>query len=273
MKKFFIFIVILFFIGGAVFYIGWLQLNVDRNEIGVVHTKTVGYLNKPVQSGTFFWTGWKLIPRNVTLVTIPDAPQQLEISLDGMLPSGDIYSHFLPASPDFSYTMDINLSVRLNEEHVVELVSSDAVSSENFNAWIHMKKQEITQLLNTLYLEEIVQHTSDDTAGGSLLPDAEDLAGLLMTELNNSFKYLTAERVSITRLIMPDIELYNQAKKNYRSMLSKQQSSLDRAMQDLADMRAEEELTLQKLENYGELFTKYPVLLELMKTSGFDSLP
>ncbi|MCQ2749421.1 MAG: hypothetical protein MJ246_05530, partial [Clostridia bacterium] len=59
MKKFFkslltCFIILVLF-AGAVFFIGWTQIRVSPNKIGVLKSKTSGVLKEPVYSGKFSW--------------------------------------------------------------------------------------------------------------------------------------------------------------------------------------------------------------------------
>ncbi|MCF7943986.1 MAG: hypothetical protein K9L75_00430 [Spirochaetia bacterium] len=283
MKKFLLILLFLVIIAGIVFYIAWIQLRIDRDQIAVVHTKTVGYLDEPVVSGEFYWTGWKLIPKNTTIIKIPFTPQYTHTQISGILPSGEVFSHFLPGSPDFNYDSDIGVYYRISKEHVIEVVKEQNITEKNFSTWLEHKNTQIEDRVNRLFLEIIEQglltnsqNTSEDHENSSelsIIQDYNEISSYLKEKLYQEFDFIKIESVQVNSLKLPDLSLYQKAKTNYNTMLTKQQASLETALNELADMRAKDELTIQKLENYGELFTRFPILLDFLEMNGFDSLP
>ena len=60
-------LVILVIFGGAVFFIGWTQLRIKPDCVGVIKSKTSGVQKKPVYPGMFSWNWEFLIPTNADL--------------------------------------------------------------------------------------------------------------------------------------------------------------------------------------------------------------
>jgi len=53
MKKLLLIGSIFLILGVTIFYFGWIQLKVDKDEYGIVFTKVRGYLDKPLVPGKF----------------------------------------------------------------------------------------------------------------------------------------------------------------------------------------------------------------------------
>ncbi len=271
MRKFLVVLLLLILLAGALFYIGWMQYRIDRNEIGVVHTKTVGYLDAPVIPGEFYWTPWRLIPRNVTLITIPAAPNTLRISHKGTLPSGELYSYYLQGHPDFTYSLDMTVTFSIKSDHAVDLVKHEDLSTETYQAWLDRKRTTIRQRSMELLLGHIIASAdalqAEDRADSFL--DASTLRGDLEAHLPG----ITIQSLVIDSLTLPDLSLYVQARESYYRALTAQQQTLEDALEEFSTDRAELEMYLQKLEKYGRLFTQYPALLDYLELHSLDSLP
>ncbi len=271
MKKFLIILFLVIIAAGAVFYIGWLQFRVERNEIGVVHTKTVGYLSSPVIPGEFYWTPWRLIPRNVTLIKIPAHPVTLTISQTGSLPSGQLYSYYIQGHPDFSFSLGMSITFSINPNSAVALTASENLSEDTYQEWINVKRDAIKQRALTLIMNRVSDIASSISQGqpGDLQIDA----GTLRSDIAANFPELTILSMTIDSLELPDLSLYIQARESYYRALATQQKTLEDALEEFSADRAELELYVQKLEKYGRLFTQYPALLEYLELHPLESLP
>ncbi len=271
MKKFLIILVLVLAASASVFYAGWLQYQVDRNEIGVVHTRTVGYLPDPVIPGEFYWSPWRLLPGNVTLIRLPAAPETASVRHSGSLPSGSVYSYYIQGHPDFNYSLDMSVTYAVNPSHAVELTARENISEETYDAWKTRKSEAVRQRAVSLLLSKIEDIASSMSAGE--LPDLDIDKTTLTSDLEQLFPELTFHRISIDSLQLPDLALYVQARDSYYRTLETQQETLEQALEDLSVDRAELELYVQKLEKYGRLFTQYPALLEYLELHSLDSLP
>lgn len=268
MKKFLIFLLVLIIIGGVLFSIGWMQFRIERNEIGVVHTKTAGFLDQPVLPGKFFWTPWNLIPTNVELIRVPSQPVTVRMSHSGMLPSGELYGYYIQGHPDFSYSIDLSVVFSINPDHVVRLVERENLSAETYSQWIDHKRRSLEQQAIRLVLAKITDITKDVT------PSLADVSSTtIKDDLERSFQELIIHDITIDSVFLPDLELYVRARQNYYSALETQQAQLEEALAEMSADRAELELYIQKLEKYGRLFTQYPALLEYLELYPLDTLP
>jgi len=271
MKKFLIVFILLILAAGAVFYVGWVQYQVERNEIGVVHTKTVGYLSEPVVSGEFYWTPWRLLPGNVSIITLPADPVTLTLSQSGELPSASIYSFYIQGHPDFSYSMDLSLSFQIRPEHAVDLVKEENISEDTYEHWLDKKSAAIEERALALLLSCISDVTDALSEGEQREFDID--SSTLRNDLEAHFSELSILSLSINSLKLPDLALYVTARESYYQALETQQESLEEALKETSIDRAEMELYLQKLEKYGRVFTEYPALLEYLELHPLESLP
>ncbi len=271
MKKFIIFLLVLIIIGGVLFSIGWLQFRIERNEIGVVHTKTVGYLDRPVLPGEFFWTPWNLIPTNMELIRVPSHPVTVRISHKGTLPSGDLYSYYIQGHPDFSYSIDLSVVFSIHPDRAVFLVKHENLSSDTYPQWIEHKRKSLEQQAVRLVLAKITDIAQESAASGMSLADVS--SSTIKDDLERSFRELIIHDITIDSISLPDLELYIRARQSYYSALEKQQAQLEEVLEERSADRAELELYIQKLEKYGRLFTQYPALLEYLELHPLESLP
>src|SRR6056297_3206225 len=101
--KLVLFLILLILIGGAAFYFGWIQFQLDEHTYGVVFSKTSGYEEEVLRPGEFNWRWEALIPTNMTLHEIEVLPRSVDLEKSGSLPSGSIYAQAVEASTDFKY--------------------------------------------------------------------------------------------------------------------------------------------------------------------------
>ena len=85
MKKFLLALFILAVFSGFVFYIGWTEIKVNPDEIGVVISKTGGLDPEPVINGEFSWHWEFLLPTNAKIKTFSLKPLNVTKSVSGEL--------------------------------------------------------------------------------------------------------------------------------------------------------------------------------------------
>ena len=83
--------------------------------------------------------------------------------------------------------------------------------------------------------------------------------------LISSLNDITVTALTLTEYNIPDMDLYNEAKRQYLNLVKNKENliieSESRSVKDNADL----ERQLELLEKYGELLTKYPILLDYIK--------
>ena len=78
--------------------------------------------------------------------------------------------------------------------------------------------------------------------------------------------------INITKLELPDIEVYQQSRDLYFQLLDQQMQSRLKAVKDMSIERESNSIMYQKqkdnldlLRNYGSLFEEFPILLKLLE--------
>jgi hypothetical protein len=259
MKKFFITLLILLILGGTVFFFGWAQLSVPPGSYGVIISKTHGVDPQPVHSGEFRWTWYKLIPTNVEIPVFNLKPERFPIEFNSSLPSGDVYSSFAGLGTDFSWNLKAVISFSINPEELVQVVSSyNIMNQQDLDAHLH----DIAQSIEVLVLRLLSSGETDTLRLERILsgrPDEE-----MEREIARQFPEIHDFSFVIESARFPDFILYTQVRLIYEEFLAKQREYVTSAFGRTAESHIESQLRFDELERYGELLTRYPVLLEYL---------
>jgi hypothetical protein len=260
MKKFFITLIILIIIAGAAFMFGWAQFSVPPGKYGVIYSKTHGLDQKPVQSGEFRWIWYKLIPTNVKISVFSLEQNTYPVDFSSSLPSGETYVSFIGlTNADFSWNLKGELSFKLDPQMLIPVVSKNNLINQNdLDAYL----QSVAQNIEVLLLRFLSSQGTDSERLEQLMsgtPDAE-----LESEIKVNFPEICDFSIKIKSAKYPDFVLYRQLRSIYENYLSKQReyaiSSFGKKMENYMEIQ----LRVEKLERYGELLTKYPILLEYL---------
>lgn len=248
MKKIIFILIILIILSGVAFYFGWVQIHIPANSCAVIHTKTSGYDKTVTMSGEFSWRIEKLLPTNMTMYIFNTDPVIINLpEIKGSLPSGDLYSTVIPGNPEFNYNLDLNITYSLNIETLPTLVSEDGLKPDNIEEWYGKKSEIISQY--------VINYIQDDP---SMFYDSGYIEGL-----HNSIQALPGlaniiiDNIYFNNIRLPDLDLYNAAKDIYFNLLEARENK------DI-DAINEEKNNLLILEEYGELLTKYPILIKYL---------
>lgn len=262
MRKFIVWLFICIILSGIIFFFGWTQFRLDKDVYGVVYTRTFGYHDEPIKSGEFSWSVWSLIPKNMIITQIPAGYRTVRIHTEDTLPSASLYSMTLVGDPDFTYEMDIRVSYAVAEHSVVSLVKSYNINEKTISSWLLDTDNKVKQVANEL-LSDYFQHAESDAMDSADL--AESVSQYLQTKLSAYFPELDFKPIQIVFLHLPDYDLYLQAKNDYVDLIELKTSTLMKALADAPEKVADNVLYLDKLESYGELLTRYPVLIEYLE--------
>ena len=259
MKKFFITLIILLILGGAVFLLGWAQLKVPPGSYGVINSKTHGVDPLPVRSGEFRWVWYKLIPTNVNIAVFRLDLEKFPVNFSSSLPSGDIYSAFAGLGADFSWEIKAVMSFSIDPDSLIKTVSKHNITDqESLDAYLQGIAQNIeVSILSTLTSGETDAIRLEKILSGS--PDAE-----MEREIAGRFPEIRDFSFIIQSARFPDFILYRQVRLLYEEFLAKQREYVASAFGRNAEIHIEGRLRFDELERYGELLTKYPVLLEYL---------
>jgi hypothetical protein len=263
MRKFLITLFILLALGGALFFLGWAQFKVPPGSYGVMRSKTHGIDPALIREGEFRWVWYKLIPTNVDIQVFRPAQVERRLSRRGVLPSADIYGSFADIKADFSYEFNGAFSFHIGGDSLIPLIrEQNLLSQEDLDAYTGVLAQNIEGF--------IARHLE------SLAEDAEALRTILETgtsaaldrEILRAFPMAEGFSCHFDALSFPDYRLYTQIRGLYADYLTKQQDYQDKALDDRAAEHINSRFRLDELAHYGELLTRFPVLLEYLKLQG-----
>ena len=260
MKKFLIILLILIAAGAAGFFAGWTQFAVPVGSYGVMRSKSHGLETKTIMPGIPAWVWYKLIPTNVKISVFTTVLRSVSFNTEGILPLSNVYTGFTGLKADFDYAIEAVLHYKLNPKSLPEFVSKHNIFTQD----------ELEVYLGTLdeSIEMFVVSRLGDFAGGesiikTLESDEGEKAWLGM--LSAEFPFFEWERAIFYLKKEPDFELYAEAKSLYVQYLDRQREILwdETALQ--AGGRVISQFRLDELEKYGEMLTRYPILLDFLK--------
>jgi hypothetical protein len=259
MKAFFIILLILIIAAGAVFYFGWIQLQLSPEQYGVIFTKTSGYDPQVVRPGTFVWRWEKLIPTNLTLYRFDLSSRREESSFTRNLPSADLYASALPEAPDFSVSGRLEIVFALAPDSLPELVEQQKLTPESLDDYYDAAARQVIEAVQAR-----LRSAEPAAIGSSIESSVRD-------ELQADLPHLEIVSLSLTDLRVPDMELYELARQSYRRLVGTYEEARNAAAARLAVEQAQEDRRIaaddarrETLRKYGALFNEYPVLLKAM---------
>ena len=252
----------------AVFFIGWIQLQVKSNSCTVMVTKTGGVYEKPILPGKFTWRWERLLPTNVQLRSFKLAPYTSKQTVSGELPSADIYSKQIKDNPDFSYTVTLQISISLSPEQLVALVKKNNFSTqEDLDSYLEGKSKIVAKKVMEYFIDKKVNDISFVT---NILSDSEIKD--VVVKNKSDFDGMTISNVEVISAKIPDMQLYSAAKDAFSQYQSQMKESLKAAAEKDADTVIEEDRSIQRLEKVGKLLQKYPQLQDVFKNGDVTAI-
>lgn len=153
MKKFNICLLILLIFGGFVFYKGWTQFKVDADKCGVLISKTSGICDKPIIPGEFNWHWEFLLPTNSQIKQFSIEPVNVNKTIKGQLPSGELYTAMYNSTDSFTYYFDFSMSITISAENIVSLLKQNIISNnEDLQEYLNIAADSVAQLAADYYL-------------------------------------------------------------------------------------------------------------------------
>ena len=261
MKKFIFFIFLLLILGGAGFFFGWAHLKVPPGSYGVMRSKTHGIDSRIIRDGEFRWVWYKLIPTNVVISVYTPSLVTRSIKNTGNLGSGQVYASLAGLEADFSWEISGKLSFSLKPDYLPELTARENISDDGSLRGI---EERFADRIETFVLVRLKSYV-----------DGEDEKKLETINLTGSLPELDREILSafpeienlsctINVVRYPDYVLYQSLKALYGEYIVRQNKAITGDITREAGKRIEMNLRLDELAKYGELLTKYPVLLKYL---------
>ncbi|MDR1411393.1 MAG: hypothetical protein LBI91_04230 [Spirochaetaceae bacterium] len=249
-------IIVLLALGGAVFFLGWIHLSVPPGSYGVMRTKTHGVYPDIIQDGRFRWVWYKLIPTNASITVYSPGRVERSFNVNGVLPSADVYRGFASLDADFSYNLGGSFAFRISPESLPALTESRGLAGQD-----DLKKleaslaAEISTFINRRFDEYRKEPETILNAG---FPQR------LSQEISAAFPDIIVLDVTVNTAKLPDFALYDSLRLLYQDYLANQRQLLTEDIREAATRNVNTQLKLDELAKYGELLTKYPILLQYL---------
>jgi len=260
------FLVVLIVVG---FFAGWLQLSLGPDAWGVVFIRSRGFEKTAINPAGFSWRFQRLLPRSLTLYSIPIATEHADLTVRETLPSADAYSSLVPEKPDFTVEFTISVSYRIRPEALPALVEKEGLRQETIAVWHQQVQAEMQRQAADISLR--IAGRAEESGKTEGISRAADFADAVSRELPAKFPQIQFISLAPAVLRMPDFELYAKLKSAYLSMVQLKQAALSgmaprMALEEAAQKSAlqRQETSLALLTRYGELLSKYPSLIKFL---------
>jgi hypothetical protein len=259
MKKFLMTLFILSALGGTGFFFGWTQFWVPPGAFGVINSKTHGVDQTLVRSGEFRWLWYKLIPTNAKTAVFHLEPASFSINFNSSLPSGESYASFAGLGADFSWNIRATISFNINPDSLISLVEKhNIMNQEALDAYLNDIANNIElMILRTLSSGDIGSERLERILAGN--PDAA-----MEQEVLRRYPEIRDFAFTIQSARFPDFQLYRFVRLLYEEFLEKQRETVYDSLGRRAESHIASQLRFSELERFGELLTRFPVLLEYL---------
>jgi hypothetical protein len=271
MRRFVILLAVLLVLGGVVFYFGWIQIRVPSGHHGVIFSRTSGWEDEPIEPGTFVWRWQALIPTNLTLHTFEITPHRTDVRLEGTLPSGPEIDALLDDGGDFSYEIRVTVATQLRPDRLPSLARDDGLRPEDLDDYY----DDIDARIGQTTIEAVMSLVEDEPAALDVTRVFSSVVERITDRLDREMPELEITGITPQRLELPDIELYETARRLAADVLRARSTAMQEAAARLADTQASSDRSLALLKRYGEILDEYPVLLDYFRVGkeiGSDPL-
>ncbi len=259
MRKYVVSFVILLMLAVYVFIAGWVQLSVPVGYFGVLSSKTGGVDPLVLRGGTFRWAWERLLPTNAKTTPFLIETMAKDLSASGRLPLAEQFAAITATEDDFSFSVQGMLRFSLKPESLPKLVAEQGVRDQaSLDAWEERSATEAAD-----FAVRRLAAIADDAEELDYIITAGS-APRLVDELEKNFADLRILACTLRVVDFPDLALYREARKLYEEYLERRRVALTPAVRTAAGADAASRLRLEELERYGELLTKYPVLLKYL---------
>jgi hypothetical protein len=264
MKKFFTILVILIALGAGGFFAGWVQLPVPHGSYGVLVSKTHGVYGQVIEDGNFLWLWYRLIPSNTKISVFNINAQNISVTVDGLLPQGETYASFVGLKISFSWRISGNISFSVDPEKLPLLVKESGLTDQAaLDAYTAGLGGQITSFIEQRLSYYCAQREAvEEISASGALRGLDD-------DIRAAFPNISRLSCSLTVKQFPDYELYESAKSLYDDYTAYQREILDNETRFNAAERINSQFRLDELARYGELITKYPLLLDYLKLDKY----
>jgi hypothetical protein len=224
-----------------------------------MRSKTHGVDPLPIREGEFRWVWYKLIPTTVHISVFSLAPVSGSIQAEGSLPSGAVYASAVGLPMDFSYEVRGSFSFSINPAALPSLLSTEGFTDQ---AGLEAYEAVLAKEIEAFAVQRLGIYAEDEESLGTIL--GTGLLPSLEEDIRRAFPDIENLSCSIQVARFPDFALYRAARSVYEDYLARQRELLEGDISLSAGRHLSSRLRFDELEKYGELLTKYPVLLQYL---------
>ncbi|MCY4485025.1 MAG: hypothetical protein OXC12_19295 [Spirochaetaceae bacterium] len=261
-------IIVLLGVAGTIFVAGWIQILLPAATYAVQFSKTGGYDARVIAPATFAWRWERVIPGNVTLYFFAVQPATVSTPIRGTLPSADTVASVLPGNVDFGYQATVSVTFSVRPEALPHLVATEGLLPESLPAWTQAKGEAVAHAA----FERL---QTGDLAGA--LRNLAAVEARVAGALAEQFPAVEIRAVRFADLRLPDLELYERARRSYLALLEARSEARRVAALNLASERergvaaaeARRE-ALQVLREYGQVLEDFPILIQFLALQSDD---
>jgi hypothetical protein len=259
MKKFLTTLIILIILGGLAFFFGWAQIAVPPGAYGILRSKTHGIDPRLIREGEFRWVWYKLIPTNAEIQVYRLDQVEHAFTVKNSLPSGAAYAAFAGLTADFSYDISAEISFSIRPDSLVSLLTDHNIGAPED---LDRLEQSLAGDIEAFILQNF-------GVPGEKTGDLEEIlrtgsSPVLEQSVAARFPQIENIRCRIKTAVFPDFALYRQIQGLFEVYLAQQREYLGGSLREQAANRIDSRLHFDELERYGELLTKYPVLIRYL---------
>lgn len=234
-------IVLVVIFAGFVFFLGWTQFKVGADKCGILVSKTGGVNSESVLPGKFSWHWEFLIPTNAELRLFSLNPYTETKTVQGTLPSADVYSAVYDSHPDFSYSFGFSISGKVAPADIAALVKNGDISdSDGLKSYLDSAYTSLANKAAAFILGKA-------EAGSSFRPESLKTDDILNgIGAAGDWPYIVFTDFSITSSKLPDRTLYNSARDTY-----------------IEEQKRLQERAVERKKKVTELLQQFPELQDL----------
>jgi hypothetical protein len=255
-------VIVLLGLGGAAFFLGWVHLAVPPGSYGVMCTKTHGIYPELIQDGEFRWVWYKLIPTNAAIFVYSPNRVERSFTINGALLSSDLYRRFSSLDVDFSYELNGSFVFRIDPESLPALAESRGITGQDDLEKLEASTAAEIESFIVRRFNEYREENEYQEKPETLL--AAGFSERLKQEVSAAFPGISGLDITLNTVKLPDFALYGSLRLLYQGYLDRQRQLLTEDMREAALRNVTTQLRLDELAKYGELLTKYPILLQYL---------
>jgi hypothetical protein len=260
----------------AMFCAGWVQFSVPAGKYGVLVSKTGGIDPDPIIPGKFRWQWERLLPTNARVVPFDLSPVTVTVSATGTLPSGELYSKMLEGDPDFSWSVTVVLSGRVEAGKLPALVRDMTITAQGgLDDWTKARLNSLgTDAINRVIADLASESAATGAPVNPVVPVGNPAA--FADALRASLSIASAGQIEILECAptvrkIPDMSLYSLAGSTYADYQSARRDLFAKTAAKEADSAVSEYLQIERFGRWGELLTKYPILIDFLAVAKDDA--